>query len=75
MPDGVYKDIIDGVYSIDGFANDGSLIAHRNIGYKINLECLYTMENRFSQCSENGTALLDSIMVEKDSLFLSLFMP
>ena len=66
LPDGVYKDIIDGVYSIDGFANDGSLIAHRNIGYKNKLRMPPTQWKIASHnASENGTALLDSIIGEK----------
>lgn len=70
LPDGQYNEILNGVYRIHGYADDGSLIAYKEDGAADRLRMPPTQWKIASHnASENGTALISSILGMKKFSF------
>lgn len=66
LPDGEYSKVLNGEYQITGYAGDGSMIAHKTEAGSDKLRMPPTQWKIASHnASENGTALLTSILGEK----------
>ena len=66
LPDGEYEKILNGEYEVTGYANDGSIIAHRKSREIAELHMPPTQWKIASHnASENGTSLLTSVIGEK----------
>ena len=66
LPDGEWNDIQKGIYVIEGYAKDGSIIAYKNSEFEDNLRMPPTQWKLASHnASENGSSLLISILGEK----------
>ena len=70
LPDGQYNEILNGVYRIHGYADDGSLIAYKEDNAVDKLRMPPTQWKIASHnASENGTALISSILGMKKFSF------
>ena len=66
LPDGEYRDILNGIYEIEGRASDGSLIAYTKNESSDKLRMPPTQWKVASHnASENGTALLSNVIGDK----------
>lgn len=66
LPDGEYAKVLQGEYIIEGYASDGSMIAYKTDGGTEELRMPPTQWKIASHnASENGTALLTSVIGEK----------
>lgn len=70
LPDGQYNEILNGVYEIQGYADDGSIIAYKANSNAEKLRMPPTQWKIASHnASENGTAIINSILGMKKFSF------
>ena len=66
LPDGVYSEIIRGDFQIDGYASDGSLIAHKTVSEQEEERIAPTQWKIASHnASEHGSTLLGNMLVNR----------
>lgn len=67
LPDGAYKEVLSDMWVIDGYADDNSILAHRNNDFDItDLRAAPTQWKIASHnASENGSTLIKDILINK----------